>query len=143
MAGVGPMWFKFPEGVTEISVQQMNFHSEFEDESGAQYFRAPDHFAHYILALPKFISVESMPEGAPSDLNPTDTLRDTTIGRLTAELSASKLEVEQLHGAIASFRAQNDDLKLALHNATEEIKNLKADLEESGNETEQKVGGKK
>jgi len=137
------MWFQFPEGVTEISVQQQSFKMEHEDGSGNKYFRAPAHFAPIILSLPKFKAVADMPEGAPEDSGPViDSSSDSTIAQLTASLNASRLENEQLNAALASFRAQNDDLKLELYN----LKNDLEAKEEPEGEAEPAVklgGGKK
>ena len=126
------MWFQFPEGTTEISVQQMNFKPEFEDKFGGKYFRAPDHFAPIILALPKFKAVADMPEGAPEDAGVDFTLGgdNLTIRQLTADLGAARLENEQLNAALASFRAESEDLKLQNYNLKNDLEALKSPDEE-------------
>jgi len=122
------MWFMFPEGTDRISVQLHEYFPEATDKDGREYFRAPDHFAAIILDLPGFKTAVP-PEGAPPDLPQTDPLRDGAIGQLGGQVDALKLENENLRAGFAELRALNDDLRLKLHEAETEVKNLRTPAE--------------
>jgi hypothetical protein len=53
------MWVRFPDGTSQVSIEQQTFHVEHEDKEGNKYFQVPDHFAPTILdLLPGFRRVD-------------------------------------------------------------------------------------
>lgn len=124
------MWFKFPQGQNRISLQQMNFKSEASDESGNQFFRAPDHFAGIILDQPGY-TVAEPPKGAPADLPKPDSAEANVIPLLTGQikdlqvkLEAAEAAFETVKARLASVAMERDELKLALHESTMKIQEL-------------------
>lgn len=107
------MWFKFPEGVTEISVQQQNFYPEIVDpKDGKQCFRAPAHFSGLILGLKGFSRTEP-PEGAPDDLLPmVDPGRDATINELRHKVFELETQLSNAKADLAEMTLERDELKL-------------------------------
>lgn len=130
------MWFKFPVGVTAISVQQQQFVAEHTDEDGGLYFRAPDHFAPLILALKDF-GIASQPKGAPPDLDPNDRVKSDAISQLGGTVTQLQRELaDSQAGLIAVNRdLQTKTAELAQANGivnqlTARIKELEEELEE-------------
>lgn len=116
------MWFRFPEGVSEISIQQLNFKAEWEEEGEVkdgntvrkvtwQFFRAPEHLAPYIMDLKDFAAV-GQPEGAPDDLAPGDPGSSTTIQSITGQMN--------------SLQEENLRLREVVERLTQEMKVLEA-----------------
>ncbi len=101
------MWFKFPQGTTEISIQQQRFVPEHTDSDGNLYFRAPNHFAPHILQLKGFGSV-SQPDGAVDDLDPNDRERNDAISNLSGTVTQLQ---QELADAKAGLIAVNRDLQ--------------------------------
>jgi hypothetical protein len=125
------MWFRFPEGTREISVQLQNFFPEAKDEDGRDCFRAPDHFAPIILDLPGF--GQGKPIGNPKDLPKDDLIKDTALSQLAGQVEGLKVENEALKGAMAATKMEIDEWKLKFFNLEAEFKNLQADqAEEKG-----------
>jgi hypothetical protein len=121
------MWFLFPKDTDQITVEQQNFTVEAEDEDGNKFFRAPDHFAPTILALPGF-SRAQQPEGAPDDLPKEDPKRADALDQLSAQLEALKLENERL-------RDENRERQAKLEKAEAELSEVKAaSVDEEGKE---------
>jgi len=116
------VWFRFPPGTREISVQQQNFFPEAKDENGHDCFRAPDHFASLILDLPGF--GEGKPIGNPEDLPKVDPLRDGAIAQLAGQVEGLKVENESLKATIAEIKIDRDEWKLKFFNLEAEYKNL-------------------
>ena len=130
------MWFKFPEGATSISVEQQSFSTEATGPNGEAYFRAPDHFATRILAIPGFAKA-AQPEGAPEDLPQADPLRDGAIAELTDTVEAQKHEIQDLrsdlNAATGKLVALNNDkveLQRKLDEALGKIEDLQEQLED-------------
>ena len=100
------MWFRFPQGSTEIQVEQQTFKSEFQakdkdDNKIYDFFRAPDHFAPRILMHSAFRA--ETPDGAPDDLPKSDP-------QFSAEVAAQSLE---LQGLRTSMQNAQQDLTVA------------------------------
>lgn len=132
------MWFKFPEGVTEVSIQQQNFKAEVRDAEGRSYFRVPNHFANTLLMLNGFVIAEP-PEGAPADLPQPDTLRDGAIADLSHKVESLQREITGLRSDIVATNAarqalmsERDKLKSDLEEAQEKIADLENKLNEDG-----------
>ncbi len=123
------MWFRFPEGSESISVELQTFTPEFEDDEGNKYFRAPDHFAPRILDLPGFTTAPQ-PEGAPEDLPKSDPAQATVVGQLGNQVGALRAEIESLRATLAVVTSERNDLKLKLHEAETNLRNVQADLED-------------
>lgn len=130
------MWFKFPSGTTEISVERQNFIVEATDSEGNGYFRAPNHFASTILSLKGFAPAEQ-PEGGPKDLDPNDVLRNGAISdlgkqvvALTQELSDAKSGLISLNAELRATQTERDQNKLLAEKYRLELEDLKNDIEE-------------
>jgi hypothetical protein len=129
------MWFQFPKGCSRISVERQEFSAEALDEAGREYFRAPNHFAPKILALPGFAAVDP-PDGAPDDLSNADPLRDSAISDLSRHNDALREELTNLRSDLGAANAKIVALtneKVALE---AEIEQLKHDLEVAREEQE-------
>lgn len=116
------MWFKFPEGVDNISVQQQNFRSEAQDKEGGDYFRAPDHFAPIILELPGFSRVMTPPEGAPADLPKEDSETSLALGSLASQVDALKQDNQNLREENANLIRERDALVIQVATLEVEVK---------------------
>lgn len=132
------MWFTFPEGVKGIAVELQHFAPEFRDESGRDYFRAPDHFAPRILTIKGF-AIADPPEGAPEDLPRADPLRDGAISELTRFSESQKIEIQNLRSdlsvAAAKIMAFSNEKANFLQQIEEKdalIESLREQLEDKG-----------
>lgn len=125
------MWFRFPEGTTQISIEQQIFTAESKDADGNEYFRAPDHFAPIILGLGGFtrVSEDQLPKGAPPDLPKHDPARAEAIDMLSADHAALKdqynLQVEQNQ----AMHKELQDTLTQLDGAQKEIARLQGVLD--------------
>jgi hypothetical protein len=133
------MWFRFPLGAERITIERQAFSSEFVDEAGRHYFRAPGHFAPTVLALAGFDVVENLPEGMPADLPREDPERDKAIAGLTASLTALRDDIAGLQSdriaaqqALTAAQHENTMLKAELAKANATIADLQDDLEDAG-----------
>ncbi len=125
-------WFRFPLGVTEISVQNQNFRTEARDAEGRSYFRAPEHFTPLIVDLPGFYRTEA-PEGAPEDLAPTlNGAVGGEVSALSGQLEVKDIEISHLKASLAETLVERDDLKLKIQSLTAELQDSKDDLEAMG-----------
>ncbi len=106
------MWFRFPDGTEQISVEQQNFSVQAEDENG-KYFQVPDHFAPIILNLGNFSRVER-PENAPPDLPQEDTSKPNPMDQLAADLDAQREENHRLREENDQLRTSNLDIQKKL-----------------------------
>lgn len=104
------MWFRFPEGIDNISVEQQNFQSEYEDKDRVKYFRAPDHFAPVILDLQGFTRMATPPEGAPPDLPKEDPEASRALGNLASQVDALKQDNLNLREENMALIAERDML---------------------------------
>lgn len=128
------MWFKLPDGATEVSVALQNFKVEVKTELG-NFFRAPEHFAAHLLAIPGFKVQE--PEGTDiADLPQADPARDDALATLAAQVEALKLQVQDAHTEIQRITAANaalanerDQIKMAGADAAGKYIEVKAELE--------------
>lgn len=120
------MWFRFPEGVDQISVEQQLFHPEAEDDEGRKFFRAPDHFAPTLLGLPGFSRSEP-PEGAPEDLPPSDPKRAEAVDKLSAEMESLREENTRLRQELGAARRERDGLQTKVDDLESEIVEIKND----------------
>jgi hypothetical protein len=100
------LWFVFPEGATNITVERQAFAIEVTDVSGRGYFRAPDYLAPRILAIGGFTLADDLPEGAPEDLPKEDPARDSAIVELTQTVEALRLELTHARTDIAAATAR-------------------------------------
>jgi len=138
------MWFKFPEGTTQISIEQQIFTAESEDKDGNAYFRAPDHFAPIILGLGGFTRAteDQLPKDAPADLPKSDPERAAAIDVLSADHAALRdrynLQVEQNQ----TMHKELQDALTALDGAQKEVARLQAALDKVEEEAK-KAGAKK
>lgn len=121
------MWFQFPPGTTNISIQQQHFQVEAEDDAGGQYFRAPDHFAHFILDLPGFKRAVP-PEGAPEDLPRPEPRLAQSMEALTKQHEANQGRISDLERANSDLNDENADLK----DEITELRNKVAEFEKKG-----------
>lgn len=125
------MWFRFPLGCTEISIQQQTFHAEHEGverdvegkETVRQYFRAPDHFAPIILDLGGFNHV-GQPAGAVDDLTPGNPDQAAAMDSLAAQLTSAternitlQTALGEAANMIQALEKERDDLKAKLADA--------------------------
>ena len=117
------MWFKFPDGVDQISVQQQPFKVEVEQE-GKKFFRAPDHFAPLILDLPGFTGERPQGDGVPPDLPPSIPGAESTVDALTLQLSELKESEAALRETLATVTKERDKAVGALATALERITEL-------------------
>lgn len=122
------MWFKFPKGTKRINVQQQDFGVEAQDEKGGAYFRAPNHFAGLILALPGFAAAEP-PAGAPPDLPKADPLRDGAIADLSKRLEAAQHELQGLRSSYNTLQASLTSAQNANKTLAEQAKKAQTELE--------------
>jgi len=144
------MWFRFPEGIDQISVEQQQFHPEHKDKDGNLYFRAPDHFAPTILNLQGFSRVEQ-PEGAPDDLPHEDPQAKTALDNMASEVSALQDEVVRLRAENNdlikerdALQAANDSLQKELDAADKKVEDLEAQLAAAASEkTSESIGDSK
>jgi len=93
------MWFRFPEGTEQISVQQQVFVPEYRDAKGANFFRAPDHFAPIILSQTDCLAIRPEGEDVPTDMPSTLGVRGDAVddmASLNAQQSARIAELERL-----------------------------------------------
>src|SRR6266566_109552 len=109
------MWFKFPPGMSGISVAQQEFNTEFTDEEGKNYFRAPDHFASLILDGTRIAAIQVPPPGAPEDLPKVSSPEANNIIQLTGQMEALKLDKNGLESTVAALKAQILDLTKKLN----------------------------
>ena len=114
------MWFRYPVGMTGISVAQNEYGVEATDADGRAYFRAPDHLANVILDLPGFNVVSEPPPGAPPDLPKADLERDTAIERLAKQVDALKQERDELSEKVKLMAIDNAKLRRELNELTKE-----------------------
>jgi len=137
------MWFKFPEGTTQISIEQQIFTAESEDKDGNAYFRAPDHFAPIILGLGGFTRAmeDQLPKGAPPDLPKADPERAAAIDVLSADHAALKEQYQLQVDQNAAMHKELQDALTALDGAQKEIARLQAALDKV--EEDAKKGAKK
>lgn len=137
------MWFNFPPGTSEISIQQQVFRAEAFDKEGRGLFRAPEHFGPFIMQLKGFGVAREVPEDAPEDLPQVDPVRDNAISDLAASVNVLKSENEHLRASLSEVSMERDNLKVKLHEKTAEAANLQEDLDAAMNKTVNKDGNKK
>jgi hypothetical protein len=126
------MWMMFPDGVTEVSVEQMNFVAEVHDEEKHGYFRAPDHLVPSLIDLTKCV-VRVPPVDHPDDLPPT--ALTTATSDLAIANENLRNENSDLRGSIAELNVRVSDLMLQLHEAKTELHNFKFEQEQKGEGT--------
>lgn len=137
------MWFRFPEGTTQISIEQQIFEAEVTAEDGSTYFRAPDHFAPTILGLGGFTRVaeDQLPKGAPPDLPKDDPARAAAIDVLSADHAALKEQYQLQVDQNAAMHKELQDALTQLDGARKEIAQLQEALDKV--EDAKKAGTKK
>lgn len=135
------MWFRFPEGVTQISVSQQLFVTEIVDSEGRGLFRAPDHFAAIILDQPGFSVPAELPKDAPEDLPKTlDPEISNEVAALAGQLRQRDFEIDNLKASLAEASMERDSLRVELREIKTELDNLKVESEEKKVEPEKKSG---
>lgn len=117
------MWFKFPDGVDQIAVEQQNYKAEVE-QGGKKFFRAPDHFAARILDLPGFTGERPQGEGVPVDLPTSIPGAEGAVSDLTAQLTALKETEVALRETIAALTQERDKAVAALKEALDKVEEL-------------------
>lgn len=138
------MWFKLPDGVDQISVEQQIFREEFSDDKG-RYFRAPDHFAPIILGQTGFERV-TQPEGAPDDIKAEDPRRGKAMDELADANTALQAEVVQLRQEVKDLTAERDALNTSvssLESQLDEADKKIAELESAADDPDTKSSSKK
>jgi hypothetical protein len=129
------MWVRFPNGTSQVSIEQQTFHVEHEDKEGNKYFQVPDHFAPTILdLLPGFRRVDR-PEGAPEDIKPVDPQRAEATDKLAARASALVEENDRLRQELGAARRERDGLQTKLDDFEAEA----VAREQGADENEQKI----
>lgn len=124
------MWFKFPDGVDQISVEQQVFIPEHEDKkSGGRFFRAPDHFAATILGQPGFERVQQ-PEGAPEDFPKEDPRSAKVVDELSLANQALQQELVMLRQENKDLAAERDGLKKSIENLEDQLDKREAEIDE-------------
>jgi len=91
------MWFRYPPGWDNITVEGVEFHVDHKDRDGNQYFTAPDNLADRILIVPGFAVV-----GRPDDASPD--IKDATPQAVNDPLA-------QLSSQVETLRTENQSLK--------------------------------
>lgn len=127
-----------PAGWSGISVEQQQFECEVRDADGKGYFRAPDHFAARLLAIPGFAIAASVPEGAPEDLPRADPLRDGAIAELSKGNEALRMEVTNLRSDLVAANAKIKALETANNTWAELVKKKDAAIAELEEQIEDK-----
>jgi len=125
------MWFGFPPGATQISVNNQIFEIEAKDDNDRGLFRAPDHFAPQILDLPGFSRVEAPKDGPPDLPKTLDDGVGKEVDRLAAQLAQRDLELSHYKSLVAEVSVERDELKLQLHEAQAKVLELEEAAEES------------
>lgn len=133
------MWFAFPEGIDQLSVEQQIFRPEHKDKDGRQYFRAPDHFAPAILGQTGFARVQR-PEGAPEDLPKEDPRGNAALDQMATEVSALQDEVMRLRAMCNEVIQERDALKATNQTLGEELEALDKEMEALRAKVEAKPG---
>jgi hypothetical protein len=134
------MWYKFPKGLSGISVERQTFAPEFEDAEGNQYFRAPAHFSNKILGMGMgFTEVPVAPEGAPEDFPDIPPTQNQDLSAAVARASAFENDIQTLRTENSALNAklgaamhELEETKLKLHETATKLVNFKDDLEEEG-----------
>lgn len=103
------MWFRFPDGVDQISVEQQLFRAEATGEDGSRLFRAPDHFAPIILELGGFSKAAQPPDGPP-DLIPENPVSSLALERLAEQVEALLEENQRLRYQVSDLQAEKEVL---------------------------------
>lgn len=119
------MWFRFPDGVEQISANLQNFKTEVTQE-GKAFFRAPDHFAPLILDLPGFAAERPQGKDIPDDLPTSMPGSENALDTLTQQLSAAKESEAAVRETLSAVTNERDKLMAALKVAKEEVDRLKA-----------------
>lgn len=117
------IWFRFPPGVTQISVQQMAFNAEHSDDAGA-YFRVPDHFAANILALGMGFTQVARPQGAPEDPVAEPNESAEAIQSLGAQISELQTKLDEANRLKVAAESDRERLADELFNANTKIAEL-------------------
>jgi len=120
------MWFKFPEGTTQVSVEQQTFSPEYKDDQGYEYFRAPDHFAPLILGFKDFKARAPQGDDVPDDIRTLPSKDALVLDSMTSQLEALKAENAQLRTTIQVGRDENDSLRKQLAESQQQVNELKA-----------------
>jgi septal ring factor EnvC (AmiA/AmiB activator) len=133
------MWFAFPPGVECISVERQEFITEGKDKLGRDCFRAPDHFAPRILAIPGFVPASELVGDVPSDLTPTSPDMEKAIQQLAEQRDADGVRIQGLTEDLASLSAkleamtnERDEAHKQIEILHEQIENLQQELEDAG-----------
>lgn len=127
------MWFVFPKGTSGVSIQQQEFKPELkDDETGEEYFRAPDHFAAILVGMLKF-NQKTPPErlNPPADLPKPDPDRDGAIGKLAHDLAGARADVEALRADNRALTNENSELRKQNHLQEQIIGALRQRLEDA------------
>lgn len=128
------MWFRFPPGAESITVELQNYLPEWTapDAEGKEqkFFRAPDHFAPTILALPGFGSVPQ-PVGAPDDLAPTTGASASALEHVSAQVASLKDENESLRAQLVEAAGMLKDYQQKLMDAHKRLAELDAEGKKS------------
>lgn len=126
------MWFKFPSGLSQISVEQQLFKTEAKDENGAEFFRAPDHFAPQILNLGLGFTRADQPKGGPPDLPKAVEQNSDAVDKLALELETERKTLEsarvlahRLSESLEKMTEERDALKIELDDVNKQLAEFK------------------
>jgi hypothetical protein len=99
------LWFKFPDGMSEISVELHNYRAEVVDPvDSLGCFRAPDHYTALILDGSGIRLMPAPPKGAPTnDPEPPDGVEDPNAILLGGQINSLKLQVAGLEANLVEL----------------------------------------
>ncbi len=136
------MWFQFPTGQDAISVERQMFTSEWKNEEGVHFFRAPGHFSGKLTKEGGCKLLIAPPLGVPKDLPDMPAIQmpqadgaDEKLLSLQASLSDERSTSSSLRAELAAKLHENDSLKLQVHELSERINELEekiSDDDDSG-----------
>jgi len=107
------------------------FTSEWKNEEGVHFFRAPNHFSTKLTKEGGCKLLIKPPPGVPKDLPDLPMMRepqvdgtDEKVLSLQASLSDERSTSSSLRAELAARLHENDALKLQVHELTEKINEL-------------------
>lgn len=122
------MWFSFPKGCAAISVEQQEFHAQYKDDNGVEYFQAPDHFAPLILGQKGFEACDR-PKDAPKSLKNMEPKRDAAIKDLSQQVTALQNENTDLRTSMNSLQGEFRSTIVKLREVNDELTTRKREVE--------------
>jgi len=142
------MWFQFPENEEIISVERQTFITEYTNNNGDRFFRAPDHFREKLVRDGGCKALIIPPEGVPDNLPPlafpeTAPGADDKVLMIQQELSNERSTSTALRAELGAALHERDQLRFQVHELTEELNDLKEKMEDQGLEIAETPGKRK